>query len=153
MAKKKYEEGIWFAVPVQPEGYAVGVIARATYSDYIALAYFFGLRYTTIPTLEQIKSLKPSDAVRVLRISDIGIRDGEWPIIGKIPGWNRAEWPIPNFVRKEDLTNRVWLVKYSDDNPNLVLSEELVVDEPISLEKNALRGYKSAEFVLSKSLV
>jgi len=153
VVKKNYKEGDWFAVPLDPSGFAVGLAARNTPRGSGILAYFFGIRYDTIPLLSDLKSYTAADAIRILQIGDLGLINGEWKVIGQAPNWNRSQWPMPNFVRREPISNRIWLVTYSDDDPNLVLSEELITEEKaIGLEPDVLSGYGAVEKKLSKLL-
>lgn len=151
--KQKYQEGSWFTVPLDSDGFAIGLVARVSPSYGIILAYFFNKRYFFGSNLSEVETLKPIDAIKVIQVGDLGIINGEWKVIGKLPDWNRSLWKVPNFVRREEFSGRIWLVKYADDNPNLVLSEELVTnDEGENLETDTLWGYKAAQKILSKLL-
>lgn len=155
MVKKNYKEGSWFAVPLKPHGYAVGLVARNAPRGSGILAYFFGERYESPPLLEELASLRPEEAVRILHIGDLGIILGEWKVIGQSPGWDRTLWPMPKFVRREPMGgfDRLWLVTYSDDDPDRVISEELIDSVTAKgLEPDVLSGYKAAEIKLSKTL-
>lgn len=153
MVKKNYTEGSWFAVPLEPNGFAVGLAARNTPRGAGILAYFFTPRYTFPPDLSELSKLKPQDAIKVLQIGDLGLIKDKWKVIGKFSDWNRSDWPIPDFVRREPITNRVWLVKYSDRNPDQVVSEKLISENQAkNLETDSLYGYEAVEKVLSKLL-
>src|SRR5580658_8156552 len=76
-------EGTLFAVPLRGGGFAVGVVARATNKGKVILCYFFGPRRDSIPALNDMVKLKPESAICVLRIGDLGLINGEWPIIGE----------------------------------------------------------------------
>lgn len=154
MGKKiNYKEGSWFSVPLKPDGFGVGLVARATLNGPIILAYFFPKRYSTIPELDDLASFTPMDAIKVLMVGDLGLINGEWRVIGEFPNWDRSLWEMPKFVRREEFSGRVWLVTYSDNNPNLVLSEERVSEENVkNLERDSLLGYGAVEKILSKLL-
>jgi Immunity protein 26 len=109
MAKVKYLEGDWFAVPLLDGGFGVGVIARANPKAAL-LDYFFGLPRAEIPTLSDVADLKPGDAVLIRKFGHLGIVQGRWPLMGRIDGWDRQEWPTPVFVRYEELTGRSFRV-------------------------------------------
>src|ERR1700729_2790067 len=100
MAKVKYREGDWFAVPLLDGGFGVGVIARANPKAAL-LGYFFGPVRSAVPTLNDVADLKPADAVLIRKFGHLGIVQGRWPLIGRIDGWDRREWPTPVFVRYE----------------------------------------------------
>jgi hypothetical protein len=63
-------------------------------------------------------------SLKVIRVGALGLVDGSWPIIGKADSWNREEWPMPKFVRKDDISGVAWLVTYGDDDPNHVIGEQ-----------------------------
>lgn len=153
MVNKNYKEGDWFAVPLNPRGFAVGLAARNTTRGAIVLAYFFGHRFDSPPELSELSSLRPEDAIKTLKVGDLGIIEKKWPLIGRFPDWDRSTWPMPSFVRREPVTKLIWLVTYSDKNPNLVVSEKLITDEEaFGLETDGLYGYGAAEKVLSNLL-
>jgi hypothetical protein len=100
--KLPYKEGTWFAIPLQQGGYAVGRVARLS-GDGIILAYFFGPKRETVPTLADLGSLTPDSALAVVRAGDLGLIEGSWPIIGDAPVWEREKWPMPAFVRRDEI--------------------------------------------------
>jgi Immunity protein 26 len=145
-------EGDWFVVPLREGGCGVGVVARANL-DGAMLGYFFGPRRAEAPTLCDVANLKSGDAVLVGKFGHLGITQGKWPILGRFDSWNRVEWPMPVFVRYEELTGRSYKVIYDDDDPNRVLREE-----PVSAgtaeqgPKDGLMGAGFVERVLTNLL-
>jgi hypothetical protein len=150
--KLSYREGTWFGVPLRQGGFAVGVVARTTAEGKVILAYFFGPRRTTVPALAELERLKPGDAIRVVRVGDLSLIRGEWPIIGEAASWKRSDWPMPPFVRRDDLSRKAWRVQYSDSNPNAIDHEEPEEFES-RLELDAVFGSGAAELVLTKALM
>src|SRR5262245_33669660 len=112
--KRNYEIGDWFAVPLRSGGYASGLIARRSRRG-VLLGYFFGPKTNHIPSLQELESLKPQAAVLVELFGDLGLLKGEWPILGRSKGWDLRDWPIPVFVRQDDLSGVSQLVEYSED--------------------------------------
>lgn len=153
MATLPYKEGTWFAVPLRQGGYAVGLVARhVPVEGKIALAYFFGPKRQTIPSVEELDGLTPNMAIKAVRVGDLGLVEGSWPIIGDPPNWQRERWPIPAFVRKDDLGRVAWRVEYDYDDPNRVISEQRVPYETTGYERDALCGAGAAEIVVSRML-
>jgi hypothetical protein len=150
MRKLPYHEGTWFALPLEGGGFGVGVVARAAPKGRILLAYLFGPKRGTVPTLAQVEGLKAQDAVLAVRISDLGLIRGGWPIIGHSESWQRSGWPMPLFVRREG--RRAWLVHYADDNPNSRVAEEPALSQASDVEIDSLFGFGAAEVVLTKAL-
>jgi Immunity protein 26 len=143
MAKGKYREGDWFAVPLRGDGFAVGLIARANPSG-VLLGYFFGPKRPAVPELDELAGLRRMDAVSVRKFGDLGLMQGRWPIVGRREEWDRREWPMPVFVRYEELTGRAFRVFYADDDPNNVLREEQAA--PDEVETSASDGLMGAGF-------
>src|SRR5262245_17909512 len=119
MPRKKhaanYGEGTWFAVPLRKKGpYAVGVVARGSARTQL-FGYFFGPILKAVPTLAQLGQLRARGATLRGIFSDVGLADGEWPIIGKVAHWNRAHWPLPPFVIVDDEEDAARMIVYSDD--------------------------------------
>jgi hypothetical protein len=151
--KLPYAEGTWFAVPLRTVGYAVGVVARTTKKGRVILCYFFGPSRENVPQLHDVQKLRPQDALRVLRIGDLHLINGKWPIIGQSHHWQRTEWPMPVFIRREILPPyRNWLVHYSDSDPNNVIQEEREINDRPELEEDSLFGAGALEIVMSKLL-
>lgn len=152
MARVKYQEGDWFAVPLQDGGYAVGVIARAN-PQGVLLGYFFGPARPVVPTLDDVASLKAGSAVLVSMFGHLGIAKGKWPLLGRVDGWDRREWPMPVFVRYEELAGRSLQVFYDDDDPNHVLREQQVAPgEAEQGPRDGLMGAGFAEGALTRLL-
>jgi Immunity protein 26 len=152
MAKVKYREGDWFAVPLRDGGFAVGLIARANPGG-VLLGYFFGPLRSEVPRLEDVAGLRPGDAVLVGKFGHLGIVQGKWPLLGRLDGWDRRDWPTPVFVRYEELTGRSFRVFYDDDDPNRVLREEQAAPgEAEQAPKDGLMGAGFAEGALSRLL-
>jgi hypothetical protein len=113
--KLPYRDGTWFAVPLRGSGFAVGIVARFDKKGRV-LGYFFGPRRQVVPRFQEVETLKADSAILVLRFADLGLIEGEWPIIGQAQSWNRLDWPLPVFIRREPPPRlRNWLVYYSDD--------------------------------------
>jgi hypothetical protein len=94
MAKVKYREGDWFAVPLRDGGFAVGLVARAN-PGVVLLGYFFGPMRSEVPKLEDLAGLQPGDAVLIGMFGHLAIVQGKWPLLGRLDGWDRRDWPTP----------------------------------------------------------
>lgn len=149
--KLPYCEGTWFAVPLRQGGFAVGVVARATARGKVILCYFFGPRRTAVPVLVEVERLRPGDAVRAVRVGDLSLLRGDWPIIGQTASWKRSEWPMPPFVRRDPLSRKAWRVYYSDTNPGARDREE-PEQYKSALEDDGLFGSGAAELMLTRLL-
>jgi hypothetical protein len=122
MAKVQYREGDWFAVPLRNSSFAVGLIAR-TNPRGVLLGYFFGPRRDSVPSINDLADLKPNEALMVQKFGHLGLTGGKW-LIGHAPAWDRSDWPMPVFVRYEELSGRSFRVFYEDRDPNALVREE-----------------------------
>lgn len=153
MSKKtRYGEGDWFSVPLRSGGFGIGLIARAS-SSGILLGYFFGVKTSELPTKDDCVGLSSTDASLVARFGDLGLKRGVWLLIGRDTDWDREKWPVPVFIRYEQLSGRTFHVFYDDVDPQLLIGEQQV--PPGSLEQgpsNDLFGAGAVEKALTKIL-
>jgi hypothetical protein len=127
------------------------VAVRTSPGGGVVLAYFFDNTWERPPPLSEIQGFRPEDALRVLRVGDLGLLEGSWPVLGRDPNWRRDEWKVPRFLRQSPLSRRAWCVRYSDDDPNLVDSESPTSFDA-NLERDALFGTGAAEIELTEIL-
>ncbi|WP_437484567.1 Imm26 family immunity protein [Sorangium sp. So ce1014] len=146
------DEGTWFAVPLRSRGFAIGVVARTSSGGGVVLSYFFGDVWEQPPPLKDVKRLRSESAVRILRVGDLGLIDETWPVIGRDPDWQRSEWKVPEFLRRDELSRKAWKVAYSDCDANVVVSEVRTAYEETGLERDAVLGAGAAEIVLTRLL-
>jgi hypothetical protein len=101
--------------------------------------------------MEAVSFVHPRQALRVVRFGDPFLLNGKWPIIGKLRNWERGLWPMPDFVRKDDLTKTAWRVRYSEENLTQAILE---AREPYdsALERAAVFGPGAVELMLTKLL-
>jgi hypothetical protein len=150
--KQVYQEGSWFAVPLIDGGYARGLIARLSPGGK-ALVYLFGPREPQLPTLESLGGLRPQDALKVLRVGDMALASGRWPVLAHTQDFEHAAWPMPQFLRRIDSLRRAWRVTYADMDPSRSEREESVPYDTEGLEADSLYGYGSTELLLTRLLV
>ena len=150
--KLNYSEGTWFAVPLWKGGFGVGVAARITKKGPVILAYLFGPKRETVPNLPEVAGLDHSAAVKVARIGDLGLINGEWPILGRSPQWLRDNWPNPKFLVWDGISRRAWIVQYADDNPTKLILQESVVPDTSTLDRDITYGAGAVEIELTELL-
>jgi hypothetical protein len=114
------------------------------------LGYFFGPKLESSSNLPS-DQLDPGDAVLRIRFGDLGLIEGSWPVLGIAPEWDRSRWPFPDFVRRDPLTGRAYLVRYCDTDPRRVEFEK-PVDPSCDLSADGLSGSGAVEIHLTKLL-
>jgi len=117
----------------------------------IIIGYFFGPRYLDVP--RQWGPSTSQDAILVDRFGDMGLRKGQWELVGRVSPWNREEWPVPSFGRIEPLTEppRAWKITYGETlDQNSATMERISLDEARTLPKDGLIGPRGIEKALSR---
>jgi hypothetical protein len=69
----------------------------------VLFGYFFGPRYAEVPKLSDLPTFTPKDAILLCRFGDLGLINGEWPVLGQLTNWSRTTWTMPPFVRHDPL--------------------------------------------------
>jgi hypothetical protein len=148
----RYREGDWFAVPLRGGGFAVGLVARMGPRGKILLGYFFGPARATPPALGDVAALSPADAVLTARFGDLSLFRGEWPVLGSLPGWQAAAWPLPAFQRIDSLRGYADRIRYAEDDPAREVACEPLDAPHADLEPDRLMGAGAVEIALTKRL-
>lgn len=149
-ARVKYPEGTIFSIPLRQGGFARGIVARVNAKAACVFGYFYGPKLLS-PFEGGVSEIIPENAIISLVFGDLGLIKREWQIVGQLPNWNREEWGMPDFVRRDPIGKRAWRVRYSDHDPSLVLGEA-PVDFNVSLPENCSWGYGAVELKLTALL-
>lgn len=148
-----YSEGDLFAVPLRKGGYAVGLIARTRPQGEVVFGYFFGPRREALPGAQDLQTLTPTDAVLVGQFGDLRLIRGDWPMLGRLRSWKREHWPMPAFVRVDDVSNEARLIRYSEDDPNHEIANlPCTAEQAERLPRDAMMGAGAVEIRLTKRL-
>jgi len=92
-----------------------------------------------------LDDLHPDSAIFRSMFGDLGLINGEWTVHGKVPEWNRAEWPMPDFVMRDPLgILKPKLVRYSDTDL-FRIEAEYWIDEDRDLPADSTAGYGAVE--------
>jgi hypothetical protein len=126
-----YREGQFFLVPIEQGTYVVGLIARAPSRGGVLLGYFFGPRRRRAPEAEWLNSRLAEQAAMICRFRDTPLFQGDWKLLGALPTFARAAWPVPAFHRFDGSVTQSpgndvvqdWRVEYSDGNLIVPLKE------------------------------
>lgn len=129
-----------------------GVLARAHKSHGVILVYLFGRRLTAPPPLEELAAFRPERAVSAIRIGDLHIIDGKWPLLGKTGNWDRREWGMPAFQRRDPLSGKTHIVTYDENDPRRIVSLRRVATPDTGLETDSVWGAGAVERHIPKWL-
>jgi hypothetical protein len=146
-----YREGDWFGVPLPSGGYAVGLVARGNAKKGVLFGYFFGPKRYAIPEVNDIRQYLVRDAVFIGKFSDLHLVNRLWPLIGRIEGWARENWPMPHFARIDKEQGVAWEEVYSEDDPNIFLGErQCLPDDVKNLPSSGLMGADAVSLRLDR---
>ncbi len=95
---RNLKSGDWVGYPLAGGGFGVALVAArkngiALFAD--AALYAFPKVFDFFPTLDEITSLRPDDAILFASTSMIVVRDGRWRVLGRQPNFSTSEWPVP----------------------------------------------------------
>jgi hypothetical protein len=147
--KLPYHEGDVFCVPLRDTGCVLGIVARKPRKAKVLLGYFFAGRLPSCPHHADQSGLHPDAASKVLRFGDLYLINGRWRVVGRIEEWDRKSWPMPKFVRRDDIMRRALLIEYADDDPNRVVSEQPCDYALEGYERDAMLGAGAVEIVMT----
>ena len=149
----RFGEGDWFGLPVKGGGWALGVIARRRPRSPVLLGYFFGPRRPEPPVLADVEGLTAEDAAFVCIFGYQGLKNEEWPVLGKLDDWDRDAWPMPVFIRRPKLTNRILRIYYDPDDPNKeIRNQPALPGEPVDGPESGTYGSGAVSIKLGKLL-
>lgn len=149
MARQRYRSGDWFAVPVGEGTYVLGRIARQ--KGGIVFGYFFEPPFDHVPSLDEIGSRSAADSPTQMLFSHLGLRDGEWPVLGQQGDWKPDEWPLVEFERRID--DKLYAVRWDEETLNDELSSVRIdSSEAGSRPSDALAGAGAAVARLRRAL-
>ena len=151
MDEQTYGEGDVFGVPLDDGGYGIGLVARARKG--MVLGYFFDGIHQVPPALEDLQ-VHRDDAIEVMRFGDDGLRDGSWPILGQLPGWDRNAWPMPWFVNGNYLGEKSRILgSYYPDDPTRSLGYwKITPEQAEGLPPNGVCPWRAQEIGINKLL-
>lgn len=138
MARRVYSEGDWFLVPLGNRA-VVGLIARAPEHSKVLLAYLFKYSNTDNEHSQYCQRLRAQDALSIEILGNLFLHNKKWPVVCHGENWHRRDWPMPQFVREEPISDRTWLVECSDDDPLKVVSEERLLESDQSGDRPVYR--------------
>lgn len=153
MKKLPYSGGTLFAVPLREGGgYALGLVTRTAPGGKVLLVSLFDQRLDHVPDLAEVEQILPRRVLKSIRIGDLGLINGDWPIIGQLKGWDEAAWPMPAFIRRDPLSKRAWRTIYDPSDPGRVEQEEAVPFDSAGMDVDALHGAGAVEILATKLL-
>jgi hypothetical protein len=147
----RFGAGDWFAVPLPSGGYAVGLLARRQGRGPVLLGYFFGPRRPSVPALDDLGELRATDAALVKVFGYLGLRSGEWPILGRL-AWDAADWPVPEFGWADLLVAGRYAARRYDESLHFVGERRITRAEYEALPEDGSAGDVLVQMMLDRVL-
>lgn len=123
--KRRYKAGDWFRVPLGAERDAVGIIARACQSRLFG--YFFPVEAAHEMRADELRALRPRDAIASALFGGAGLEDARWRLIATSLPFDPQAWPFPQFASRGAF-GRTWsLVAY--DPESMRIERRTAIDE------------------------
>jgi hypothetical protein len=151
MTKAKIELGNIICLPLRDaSGYSVVVITRKRGTTL--LGYFVNIKLKEITdfVLVPLSSISPTNAINIRMFGTLGIKTGEWAIVGKLKDFNKKDWPIPLFGGE---IPSMYYVDHFDENLECVFREHKKTKEEIDgLFPASLAGHGAIEIEMTEIL-
>lgn len=110
------------------------------------MCYFFAPRLERAPRIEDAQGLRAEDYFWIIRSSDLALRDGNWPIIGRINDWDRTAWPVPKFQSEPALLpGKWWVTEYRQDDHTEFVSRTFYGDSEPGYPEDGSAGWLYVE--------
>ncbi|MGD1916575.1 MAG: Imm26 family immunity protein [Phycisphaerales bacterium] len=139
--KATHREGDVFSLALHSGGFVPGVVARCSHENYGVLCYFFAPRLQCAPQFGDVQRLRAKDYFWIVRSSDLALRDGHWPIIGRIEDWDTTAWPVPKFQSEPAWQRgKWWVVEYSQEDHTEFVSKTYYGDSEPGFPEDGLAG-------------
>ncbi|MBT3785708.1 hypothetical protein HOF92_12085 [bacterium] len=152
MSRKKinYAIGDCFLIPLREGGFARGIIARMNNKGSV-FGYFFG------PQLSQEKEfcldgIEPSKAILIGKFGDLGLLKKEWKIKLNLAGFDLSQWPMPQFFRKDLVSEKAWLSKYDEESFKFLSETPTTKENEHYFPYDRDMGYGAVEIRLTHQL-
>ena len=108
-----WEVARWFAVPIFGHGYIIGRVT-CVYS-LMMIGFYFGPLREDVPSLDEVKALRPKDAFTYYVCGDNGLREnGDYVVLGGHEEFDPRGWPSPEFGFTDHL-DRAWAVRHDEN--------------------------------------
>ncbi len=143
---KSYLGGV-FAIPTTRKEYLTGIVVRE--NGTILLCYFFKRLYSEVPKQIEIENIVKDNILYVKQVSNMGLKDNEWKLIGKIDCLDKKKWVIPVFKKQDILTKKYYSVIVNEELEE-VSQNQITKEESENLYNTGLAGSGFMKHFLSK---
>lgn len=143
-----YDEGECFVVLLGRGLRALGVVARVSFPLGVLFTCLFAHAGSEAQDLSGTIGLAAGQSSVACLASDLALRAGRWPSLGRLPNWERSERLVEPVVRRDDVEREAVLRQYDDGNLNVVASQAPVDYDTDGYERDEVLGYGVLEDAL-----
>lgn len=149
--KLKIQEGDVFSYPINDDLFGIGLVLRI--NGMIMLSVFFDPKFVNQDSNVLKLDLSKQVIFFTCLCSALGIKNSRWKILGKLESWDKRQWPIPVFKRKDSLSGEYSKVFYNEnlEETNCIEVESGAVTI-IDCPDDGLAGYGYVESKMKKLL-
>lgn len=146
--KASYAEGDLFLVPLAGMVFALGRIVRASRRRGTVYISFFHRVMEQLPDKTQIPDFSPQQVIFSGLAGDLGLIDGSWKILRGHDHWDRRDWPLPRFKRRDLISDEITEVEYDDSDVSKVVAERK--STPVATKHFPEDGLMGSKYVEEK---
>lgn len=148
--KRRYKKGDWIRVPLGGERDALGVLARACQSRLFG--YFFAVPASHRPTNDELRALRPQDAVAMLLFGGAPIEQARWEMVATSLAFDPQSWPFPDFSSRGAFGDTWTRVRYDPDTLQIVERRRIDADAAAVLPDARFAGAQDVEAILRRKI-
>jgi len=154
-----FHEGDVIAIPLPKGGYGLGVVSAVPKTRrsllWISFVWWFGPKWDHVPTIDEVPALKAEDKCLFGLVVMKYVHTGKWPVVGRLPGYNPSQWPMPEFVRW-DVSLRRWL-RVAFPGPRLWYDQhqtylQITREEAAKCADSALGGFDTKPHYVERAI-
>jgi hypothetical protein len=148
--KRRYKKGDWLRIPLGGDYDALGVLTRACRSRLFG--YFFAVPASHRPTSEELRALRPQDAVAALLFGGAAIEQARWEIVATSLAFNPHDWPFPDFSSRGAFGDTWTRVRYNPETLQIVERRRIDADAAAALPDARFAGAQDVEAFLRRKI-
>lgn len=148
--KRRYKKGDWIRVALGGERDAVAILARACQSRLFG--YFFAVPASHRPTSDELRALRPQDAIAALLFGGAPIEQARWEMVATSLAFDPQAWPFPDFSSRGAFGDTWTRVRYDPEQLQIVERRRIDAEAAAALPDARFAGAQDVEAILRRAL-
>lgn len=152
MKKVKYVDGDIFVFPLRNNGFGVGLIAH--HNKGMIVGYFLNEKFKRIPKTDELNlKFEKKNIIYICIFGQLGLKNEEWKLIGRLDKFKKEDWPIPEFKRSVMFLEETWLgVSYDKELSIDTIERKITKEVAENMPDDGLAGHGFVEIKMTKLL-